>query len=345
MLLGAGAPVACVDVTPRRVLRPGDVNAGPIDSGEHDGSPMDSAPGAVKGDAALDTSQGRPPNPPGGDAPDAGIDAHASRDLPAPLPAEVDASAGQPLKTDAASVAPVPDAAAADVPLDSAPALPATGCGALSDVLFCEDFEHGLPESRSDWAYTAGGDGAIVSERSTVHGGSGAALVTVSSPNTAGASRYAYFYKKISPVLLRGPFYARFWVQLAPGFASPPWSILFELREASGGIERIKIVQGAGDHLDLYVTPAAKNGSTAAGTMQRNTWQCVELLLNLDPGTGGAAEFFVDGKSKYALSMVPTAPAAGWDEFVVGAIAEPTTPGIVLRLDDIVIATHRIGCR
>jgi hypothetical protein len=219
------------------------------------------------------------------------------------------------------------------------------GCAALSDLVFCEDFESGLPSGQPDWRFGTGNKGSITHETKVVRSGKGAALVQQGDPLSGNAVRYVAFEKKFSPALLRGPIYVRFHVRLASSYAPPQWNILFELTEAGGGPGRVKILQNDKENGDFEVSPAMNRFWTEPNLWVRDRWQCVEVLLQLDTGNGGRAEFFIDGHSKHVISMVPTAPATGWSGFNLGSISDPGTAGIRLHLDDIVVATRRIGCQ
>jgi hypothetical protein len=70
-------------------------------------------------------------------------------------------------------------------------------------------------------------------------------------------------------------------------------------------------------------------------------WTCVELVIDLGGGSGGTIELFVDGNP--ALTTPFLDPHPTYDNITVG-VARAVAAGSEDFIDDVVVASQRIGC-
>ncbi|HZS36354.1 MAG TPA: hypothetical protein VFF06_05985 [Polyangia bacterium] len=196
-----------------------------------------------------------------------------------------------------------------------------------ADAVFCEDFERG-DTSRWD-AENVSGASAIVDGLGP-RGGRFALHVTVTGQS------WAYLVKRLSAP---GTLYARFWVK--------PISVgddeLSLLALSLGGSEGPS-VRTSGPRIGRSEFPG---GTWALGDVSRvdtiasetgvalGAWSCVELIPD-DPSpvwVGGAPAFTVPP---------PTTPSGS--ELDVGIVQSFLSASAEYFLDDVVVATSRVGC-
>ncbi len=328
---GARVDVAMVDAPP--------VGAAPVDT-----APIDTAvPGLVDAPVPMfvDTAMALPIDVPTPDAPD-------PLPIDAPIPVVVDAPTSDgpdPLPVDAAPPD-GPDPVDATTTVDTQPDL-ATACGAgLTGLLFCEDFENGLPVSAANFGYVSTPNGSVALATNIVRSGTRAAHLRVGDVSPVYNARPAHFYQRFATPLTQGQIYIRMFFYMPSDFTAPPWNVLVELTQANSGTNRVKVVQEANDAFGFAVYTSKDDYSyRGPNAFQRNRWHCLEMAVTLANGNNGRVEYFLDGQSMATLAMVDTAATGGWEGFNFGAIANPTGVGVNMYVDDVAIATSRIGCK
>src|SRR5690606_18531322 len=82
---------------------------------------------------------------------------------------------------------------------------------------------------------------------------------------------------------------------------------------------------------------------SAPEPLQRDTWHCIELGLDVQ-AEGGTALLQVDGEDVLSGSDLSNQPEAPISVVVIEAQPSTDTPGVDLFLDELVIGTAPIGC-
>jgi hypothetical protein len=320
-------------------------------------APVDLSPGVSPDGAAPDVAGGGPSPTTGpltADARDATLPS-APVDARAPTP-----DTALPLPPPDSASPPPPDASVdlrapqADVGVDASPPPPDSApppdarqdCYARHpSAIFCDDFEHGLPETPTpphEYHMATSPEGSIALDRETRAQGAAAARFIAGQPFPTGfMARLAMLGRKLDPVLTSGPLFLRARYFVPSGVPVAEWLVLFEF--ATGEEERLKVVVLPDDVIGLGVTPGRLDLRTPAGGLPRDRWICLELVLGLSMGNEGSAELLIDGVRRLHAPRARTVPAAGWVSLVAGIIAGPGTPAR-LWMDDVVLSTTRIGC-
>lgn len=208
------------------------------------------------------------------------------------------------------------------------------GGGCPSFAIFCDDFESGslLPK----WPTTeTAGNGVALITTSRPHGGTRSLEATV--PGTASSGNGT----PVAPI----------------GSHSSGVLAVREWVNATVAIENFDLVLGVGDAaIDNYTTVGGDNvadwvvSEARAGDSQptdsssttpttANTWVCVELVFTF--GTPPRSQVFVNNVQ--VLSTNSITPSPTFTHLRVGAVRGDNL-GFHVFVDDVVVATQRIGC-
>jgi len=242
------------------------------------------------------------------------------------------------------------DAARPDAPMADAGHAASTDTGALdagmpapcpADALLCDDFEAAALASR--WTLDAS-DGEATIDTMSAHG-HGALHVHVASHGGARALVQAHSFFPVAG----NSVYARAFVRLA----SPAPTVHVGMVDGSG--ESIEVRLGLGPALlPNYSGPGVEFGSWAADPplMPVDTWTCLEWALLDDPGTDhDRLLYWIDGVEETNHEIDGTGTDV-WrmptlDQVELGLIMyhdDEAGMGHDIWYDDVVFATHRVGC-
>jgi hypothetical protein len=117
-------------------------------------------------------------------------------------------------------------------------------------------------------------------------------------------------------------------------------------REVGAMADGIALQVGLDGLANLYVGPRGDPYSTLSPStyLPRDEWVCLEGHVTISD-TAGVAEYFVNGALAAQASNVDTQPGSAYGVIVVGVeYTEASQPPVNLWVDDVVVATQRIGC-
>jgi hypothetical protein len=207
-------------------------------------------------------------------------------------------------------------------------------------TIFCDGFEDPdlagwtpapAPRSSNGWAER-------VTDR--VRSGSGAlrAYTTVIGEGHRG-------YAISDELEITGPdvyFRAFFYVEGSSILSSASYMLLRQSGAQDYGTG-LEVANGAAN-LRLQTAESAITTKLGAVTVPKGRWTCLEGHVAMDE-TSGTAEYFVDGALAVTIADHDTIPTDGYDSLAVGvARAGANQEPLAVWVDDVVVATERIGC-
>ena len=206
------------------------------------------------------------------------------------------------------------------------------GCPAFA--IFCEDFESGSLLPRWPTVETAGNGTATITT-ARPHGGARSLEATV--PNTGSSGNGA----AVAPI---GPFSSgtlavREWVNATVPIEN------FDLVSGFGDANVKNYTTVGGDNVGNWVISEARTGNTmptdssSTTPTTANTWVCVELVFTF--GSTPHTEVFVNDTQVLSTNSITPSPTFSYVR--VGAVRGDNL-GFHVFVDDVVVATQRIGC-
>lgn len=238
--------------------------------------------------------------------------------------------AGCRLNFDALPPDGVVDDGAVDSPLLDGESPPPGGCPSFA--VFCDDFESG---NTSRWDTTVL-DGPATLVVSTMRARSGTfALEAQVGPDDQDAGE-ASLVRAIPPHST-GVLAARLWINLAAPLRY--FNLVFDFRAQAG-----EYVTIGGDNNGNWVSTEndgtiAFDHLTTTPTPPLDTWTCVELVYSFTPST--RIQFYVNDGIVLDAPSVHDAPSL--DEVRIG-VTRADMLGFTVYVDDLAVATQRIGC-
>ncbi|WP_234344252.1 hypothetical protein [Streptomyces sp. NRRL F-5123] len=244
-----------------------------------------------------------------------------------------------------------------------APAHPHGSCAdARGTLLFCEDFE-ALPRGATTghgWGVNAA-NGTVAVERDTAHGRGHRAGQVLHVRTEGNGHAFVEVTGLSAP---RNSFYGRMRVRIDALPSAPDWAH-FTLVEATGTGDGSVVrpiggqyVPTVGGGTDLWGV-GSDGGPTgdwtnwqAASPAEAGRWTCVEWRLD---ASDNQVSVWLDGRAHPDLTVDTTAHGGNPVDFVLPRIDTvrmgwqlyqpgPTPSSYDLRLDDLALSTHRLGC-
>jgi hypothetical protein len=198
-------------------------------------------------------------------------------------------------------------------------------------ALLCDDFETG---DLAKWTRKViGGAGTATVTTSVVHGGTHALQLEYPSSGVSGAAAVAFGH-----MVNTGTLAIREWVQ------SPDPLTQFNLVLTETNLVTGQFVTAGGNNSALWVS----SEQNAAGTLVDHNssvptavtqWTCVETVITI--ASPSQVQLFIDGAQVVSATLNDTAPA--YAETQIG-LTRADQGGDTLYVDDVAIATARIGC-
>jgi hypothetical protein len=215
-------------------------------------------------------------------------------------------------------------------------------CGVDRAVLFCDDFEQGLP-SGPPGAYRLHRERGGVADLSLARAHRGRAALHAGTP---AETALAFGWRTVAPPVSSGGLHARAFVYL-PRFAVSRFVGLLELRRADDwtGTQKISVDLVQGDALQLSIRTADRTLVGPAAAFPRERWVCLELAIDVSEAPGaGSVEARVDGAPVVRSPLgLDTRPTDGYGDFLFGLVGADA--GGEVWMDDVVLDDVPIGCR
>lgn len=144
-----------------------------------------------------------------------------------------------------------------------------------------------------------------------------------------------------------GPLHARFFVKLSQQMVLPAQLQLLEFWEQEDLLvpERASLYVSADGNPRIFIGSSNTTVEpTVPSSLPRDTWVCLELILDLQDQEGGA-RLLVDGVEVISGSGFDSQPTDPVVVVVVEGQPSTDTEGVDFYVDELVVATGPIGCQ
>lgn len=204
-----------------------------------------------------------------------------------------------------------------------------------ASAILCDDFESGGLERWS--GIFDEGEATVSVSGARVRSGALALDAAVAAAESGGGGAAARLFIAAQS---RGAIAVRQWINPASPLSS--FSLVAALLDDNGAY----ITAGGNNDGKWVATEEGGAGQfdyhTEVRTPPENTWTCVELLFTFPQlGEPARIQIFVDDAE--VLSIAAADPAPEYTQVQVG-VARSGRPGFHVFVDDVVIATERVGC-
>lgn len=220
------------------------------------------------------------------------------------------------------------DAGDADAGPDAGPP---TACDALTDAIFCEDFESGALDR---WTRVDALEGGTIEWMDA--GRSGGRAIRLVAPSETATMLLVSTLQIDQPEV-----HFRAWVRVVDGALGAP--LAFELRAGDRGSVRGHVVTS---RRGFEVSAGAAGGSRSSDESDADlwvpgVWTCVRARVVRGPTVRGRVEIRGDGPIEAQLRFIPTDYGQDFDAFSIGISADGPSQ---IEIDDVAWSTRDLAC-